>query len=182
VPQPWPLSSYQTVFSAEPGSAEMPSAGRPFTTELVTALITAGVALAPVVLHTGVSSLEGHEDPYPERYRVPVATAEAVNATHRAGGRVVAVGTTVARALESVADPDGHVTAGEGWTDLVLGPQRPARALDGLLTGWHEPRSSHLRLLEAVAPLGALEAAYAQAVAEGYRWHEFGDSHLLLRG
>ena len=153
VPQPWPLSAYQTVFSTEPGSAEMPSAGRPFTNELVTRLVTAGVGVAPVVLHTGVSSLEGHEPPYPERYRVPLTTADAVNATRRAGHRVVAVGTTVVRALETVAHPNGLVTAGTGWTDLVLGPERPARAVGGLVTGWHEPRSSHLRLLESIAPV-----------------------------
>jgi S-adenosylmethionine:tRNA ribosyltransferase-isomerase len=180
VPQPWPLSAYQTVFSTEPGSDEMPSAGRPFTNELVTRLVTAGVGIAPVVLHTGVSSLEGHETPYPERYRVPLTTADAVNATHRAGQRVVAVGTTVVRALETVAQPNGLVTAGSGWTDLVLGPERPARAVGGLVTGWHEPRSSHLRLLESIAPVEALEAAYRDAVVHRYRWHEFGDIHLLL--
>jgi S-adenosylmethionine:tRNA ribosyltransferase-isomerase len=180
VPQPWPLDAYQTVFAAEPGSAEMPSAGRPFTAELVTELVTEGVGVAPIVLHTGVSSLEGHEQPYPERFRVPTATADAVNATRTNGGRVVAVGTTVVRALETVAHPNGLVTPGSGWTELVLGPERPARAVDALLTGWHEPRSSHLQLLEAVAPVPVLEAAYAEAVAERYRWHEFGDVHLIV--
>jgi S-adenosylmethionine:tRNA ribosyltransferase-isomerase len=180
VPEPWPLAAYQTVFAAEPGSAEMPSAARPFTTELVTRLVTGGVGIAPIVLHTGVSSLEGHEAPYPERYRVPATTAALVNATREGGGRVIAVGTTAVRALETVADPVGAVRPGEGWTDLVLGPDRPARVVDGLLTGWHEPRSSHLRLLEAVAPVDVLARAYRAAVAGRYRWHEFGDVHLIL--
>ncbi len=136
---------------AEFGSAEMPSAGRPFTPAVLDGLRVRGVGIARVVLHTGVSSLEAGEVPLPERYRVPAATADAVNATRAAGGRVVAVGTTVTRALETVAEPDGRVSAGAGWTHLVLGPDRPARVVDGLVTGWHEPEASHLLLLEAVA-------------------------------
>jgi S-adenosylmethionine:tRNA ribosyltransferase-isomerase len=180
VPDDWPLASYQTVFAAHPGSAEMPSAGRPFSAELVTALVSAGVTVAPVMLHTGVSSLEKGEPPLPEPYAVPEATARLVNLTRHAGGRVVAVGTTVTRALESRAAWDGTVRAGGGWTDLVLGPQRPARVVDGLVTGWHEPGASHLMLLEAVAGAHLVASAYAAARAEGYRWHEFGDSALLL--
>jgi S-adenosylmethionine:tRNA ribosyltransferase-isomerase len=180
VPGHWPLSSYQTVFAREPGSAEMPSAARPFTPALVTGLVTGGIAVAPITLHTGVSSLEKGEPPLPERFRVPAETARAVNATPRAGGRVVAVGTTVTRALESVAGPDGGVVAGGGWTDLVLGPERPARVVDGLVTGWHEPGASHLLLLEAVAGRDLVAAAYRTAAQEGYLWHEFGDSALLL--
>ena len=182
VPRRWPLAAYQTVFGVEPGSAEMPSAGRPFTAELVTALVTRGVAVAPVTLHTGVSSLEKHEPPLAERYRVPASTARLVNATRAAGGRVVAVGTTVTRALETVAGEDGTVTAGCGWTELVLGPDRPARVVDGLVTGWHEPGASHLLLLEAVAGARLVGAAYREAVRERYLWHEFGDSCLLLPG
>lgn len=162
------------------GSAEMPSAGRPFTTELVTELTARGVAVAPVTLHTGVSSLEKHEPPLAEPYAVPAATARLVNLTRRAGGRVVAVGTTVTRALESVADQDGTVTAGSGWTDLVLSACRPARVVNGLVTGWHEPGASHLMLLEAVAGAALVGAAYEAAVRERYLWHEFGDSALLL--
>ena len=131
----WPLSSYQTIFAGEPGSAEMPSAGRPFSHRVVTELTRAGVSLASVVLHTGVSSLEAHEPPQPERYRVSEAAADSVNRTRAAGGRVVAVGTTVTRALETVADADGTVRADGGWTDLVLGPDRPARTVTGLVTG-----------------------------------------------
>ena len=180
VPRQWPLAEYQTVFGREPGSAEMPSAGRPFTAEIVTDLVTRGVALAPIVLHTGVSSQEPGEPPQPERFRVPEATARLVNAARAAGGRVVAVGTTVTRALESATAPDGTVRARSGWTDLVLGPERPARVVNGLVTGWHAPGASHLALLTAVAGPGLVRRAYAEALRLGYRWHEFGDSCLLL--
>ena len=180
VPRQWPLPEYQTVFAREPGSAEMPSAGRPFTGQVVTDLVTRGVALAPVVLHTGVSSQEPGEPPQPERFRVPAATARLVNFTRQAGGRVVGVGTTVTRALESAADPDGTVRARQGWADLVLGPARPARVVTGLVTGWHAPGASHLALLAAVAGSALVERAYAEAVRRGYRWHEFGDSCMLL--
>jgi S-adenosylmethionine:tRNA ribosyltransferase-isomerase len=180
VPGRWPLASYQTVFAREPGSAEMPSAARPFTGALVADLVAGGVVVAPVRLHTGVSSLEKGESPLPEPFLVPATTARLVNLTRAAGGRVVAVGTTVTRALESVAGRDGVVVPGEGWTDLVLGPHRPARVVDGLITGWHEPGASHLLLLEAVAGLELVTAAYRSAAAHGYLWHEFGDSALLL--
>lgn len=179
------IEEFRTVFArpARPGefpSAEMPSAGRPFTRAVLRRLAERGVGLAEVVLHTGVSSLETGEVPLPERYRVDDRTARAVNATRAAGRRVVAVGTTVTRALETVTGPDGVVRAGSGWTDLVLGPSRPARVVDGLLTGWHEPQASHLLLLEAVAGPELVGRAYAAALRERYRWHEFGDSCLLL--
>jgi S-adenosylmethionine:tRNA ribosyltransferase-isomerase len=180
VPRRWPLPEYQTVFAREPGSAEMPSAGRPFTPPVVTDLVTRGVTLAPVVLHTGVSSQEPGEPPQPERFRVPASTARLVNSARAAGGRVIAVGTTVTRALESAAGPDGSVRPRQGWTDLVLGPARPARVVTGLVTGWHAPGASHLALLAAVAGPGLVERAYAEALRAGYRWHEFGDSCLLL--
>ncbi|MPZ28195.1 MAG: S-adenosylmethionine:tRNA ribosyltransferase-isomerase [Micromonosporaceae bacterium] len=180
VERDWPLSAYQTVFGTQPGSAEMPSAGRPFTAELVTRLVTAGVGFAPVTLHTGVASLESPEPPYPEWYEVPPTTARLVNQTRAAGGRVIAVGTTATRAVETVAAPDGSVRAGAGWTELVITPRRGVRAADGLLTGFHEPRSSHLDLLSAVAGEALLASCYAAAVSEGYRWHEFGDLNLLL--
>lgn len=175
-----PIEAYQTVFALEPGSVEMPSAGRPFTPELVTELVARGVLVAPVTLHAGVSSLELGEAPSPERYRVPGPTARLIDAVRGWGGRVVAVGTTVVRALETVAGPDGTVTPGEGWTDLVVTPARGLRAVDGLLTGWHEPESSHLQLLEAAAGARLLARSYRAARAHGYRWHEFGDSHLIL--
>lgn len=177
----WPLSEYQTVFARTPGSAEMPSAARPFSLELVADLVSRGVGFAPLVLHAGVSSLEADELPPPERFGVPDATARLINATREAGGRVIAVGTTVVRAVETVAAPDGTVSPGTGWTDLVLSADRTVRAFDGLITGWHEPRSSHLLLLESVAGHEAVSRAYAAALDERYRWHEFGDSCLLLR-
>ena len=176
----WPLSAYQTVFAREPGSAEMPSAARPFTADVVTDLVTAGVVIAPIVLHTSVSSPEAGEPPVAERFRVPEATARVVNSTRDGGGRVVAVGTTVTRALETVATRDGRVSPGQGWTELVLGPDRPARVVDGLVTGWHEPGASHLELLTAVAGTDLVRQAYDKALAHRYLWHEFGDSCLLL--
>ena len=176
----WPLDAYQSVFATEPGSAEMPSAGRPFTAELITALAARGVLVAPLVLHTGVSSLERGEAPYPERYSVPEGTARLVNAVRWWGGRVIAVGTTVVRALETVADEGGSVSAAEGWTRLVVTPERGLRAVDGLITGWHEPEASHLQMLEAVAGPELLERSYAEALGAAYLWHEFGDSHLIL--
>ncbi|MDQ2751104.1 MAG: S-adenosylmethionine:tRNA ribosyltransferase-isomerase [Actinomycetota bacterium] len=180
VPEPYPLAEYQTVFARQPGSAEMPSAGRPFTAQLVTDLAVRGIAVAPVLLHTGVSSQEAGEAPLPERFEVAGTTARLVNATRAWGGRVVAVGTTVTRALESAADCDGTVHARAGWTDLVLGPQRPARVVGGLITGWHAPGASHLQLLHAVAGAELVRRAYAAALRHRYLWHEFGDSCLLL--
>lgn len=181
VPRQWPISAYQTVYGLEPGSAEMPSAGRPFTAEIVTGLVARGIAVTPVVLHAGVSSLEAHEAPYAEYFRVPPETALRVNATRSSGGRVVAVGTTVVRALESVADAGGEARPGEGWTELVITPERGVRVVDALLTGWHQPASSHLMILEAVAGADVLEKAYRAGLERGYLWHEFGDTHLILR-
>jgi S-adenosylmethionine:tRNA ribosyltransferase-isomerase len=146
----------------------------------VTTLLTQGVLIAPLTLHCGVSSFAAGEGPPAERYRVPAVTAELVNESRAAGRRIIAVGTTVTRALETVASPHGWVHAGAGWTDLVLGPQRPARVVDGIVTGWHEPGASHLSLLEAVAGLDLVSRAYDDALREAYLWHEFGDSCLLL--
>jgi S-adenosylmethionine:tRNA ribosyltransferase-isomerase len=180
VPRAWPLAAYQTAYALEPGSAEMPSAGRPLTPELLTTLAASGVLIAPVILHAGVSSPERHEPPYPERYRVPAETARVVNAVRGWGGRVVAVGTTVVRALESVAQPGGQVSTGAGWTNLIVTPERGLWAVDGLLTGWHEPEASHLELLRAASGDELLDRSYAAAVRHGYLWHEFGDTHLIL--
>src|SRR5262249_9581792 len=180
VPGTWPISMYQNVYATEPGSAEMPSAGRPFTPEVITRLVAKGVSVAPLVLHTGVSSLESHEAPYAEYYRVDAHTAHLVNDTHRQRGRVIAIGTTVVRALETVADDRGRVHPGEGWTETVITPDRGVYAVDGLLTGWHEPEASHLDMLEAIAGRDLVELSYAAALAEGYLWHEFGDVHLIL--
>ncbi|MET8634570.1 S-adenosylmethionine:tRNA ribosyltransferase-isomerase [Streptomyces sp. NPDC004680] len=191
-----PLSVYQTVFalpSAEgTGSAEMPSAARPFTARTVAELVSRGVQFAPITLHTGVASAEAHEPPYPERFAVPEASARLINAVRadrgrrgtpaRKGGdgRVIAIGTTAVRAVESAVGSDGAVRAREGWTDLVVTPERGVRVVDGLLTGLHEPEASHLLMLEAVAGRAAVDRAYAAALAGRYLWHEFGDAHLVL--
>jgi S-adenosylmethionine:tRNA ribosyltransferase-isomerase len=171
--EPRPLADFQTIFALEPGSAEMPSAGRPFSRRVLDALAARGVRVAPIVLHCGVSSLERGEPPYPERFRVPAATAEAVHAATR----VIAVGTTVVRALETTGGG-----AGEGWTRLVVTPETGVQVVDGILTGWHEPDASHLLMLEAIAGRDLVERSYDAALAHGYRWHEFGDSHLLMGG
>jgi S-adenosylmethionine:tRNA ribosyltransferase-isomerase len=179
----WPIEDLQNVYAAVPGSAEMPSAGRPLSREVLVDLMSAGVVVAPLVLHTGVSSQESHEPPQPEWLSVPQSTAQLVNLTREHGGRVVAVGTTVVRALETAADPAGHLSPYDGWTSLVLGPDRPARVVTGLLTGLHEPEASHLDLLEAVAGRDLVDRAYGDITepdAPQYLWHEFGDSMLLL--
>jgi S-adenosylmethionine:tRNA ribosyltransferase-isomerase len=175
----WPIEAYQTVFATTPGSAEMPSAGRPFSPEVVSRLVSRGVTVAPITLHTGVSSLEDNEDPYPEPYDVPPATARLVELTREHGGRVIAIGTTVVRALETAALA-GEMGPASGWTTHVVTPEAGLHAVDGLLTGLHEPRSSHLRMLAAFAGEDLLSDCYDEAAERGYRWHEFGDVHLLL--
>lgn len=176
----WPLDYYQTVYATAYGSAEMPSAGRAFTPESITRLVASGVQVAPLILHTGVASLEDDEPPYEEYYRVPPETVRLVNAAHAAGKRVVAVGTTVVRALETVTDEPGVTYPSEGWTDLVITPERGVMAVDALLTGLHEPRSTHLAMLEALAGRRHLGIAYEEALRGRYLWHEFGDLHLIL--
>ncbi|MEU6366007.1 S-adenosylmethionine:tRNA ribosyltransferase-isomerase [Streptomyces sp. NPDC046931] len=197
-----PLSAYQTVFALPSadgaGSAEMPSAARPFTSRMVAELVSRGVLFAPVTLHTGVASAEAHEPPYPERFAVPQASARLINAVRagrrgrgalagkggtagRTGGRVIAVGTTAVRAVESAAGADGVVRARQGWTDLVVTPERGVRVVEGLLTGLHEPEASHLLMLEAVAGREAIDRGYEAALAGLYLWHEFGDTHLVLQ-
>jgi S-adenosylmethionine:tRNA ribosyltransferase-isomerase len=193
VRESWPASYYQTVYATEVGSAEMPSAGRAFTPELITRLVANGVSVVPLILHTGVASLEDDEPPYEEFYRVPPETAATINSARATGRRVVAVGTTVVRALETVADRDGSIHPGEGWTDVFITPERSIRSVDAMLTGLHEPRSTHLSMLEAlvgsvseypISTSGAehLEVAYSEALKRGYLWHEFGDLHLILPG
>jgi S-adenosylmethionine:tRNA ribosyltransferase-isomerase len=176
----WPLDYYQTVYATEPGSAEMPSAGRPFTPRLLKRLQAKGIKIAPLILHTGVSNLETHEPPYKEFYRVTSETAQMVNEAHASDHRIVAVGTTTIRALESVTNGDGKAHAGEGWTCLVITPQRGLRAVDALITGMHEPDASHLAVLEALAGRSHIRLAYEEALRQGYLWHEFGDLHLIV--
>jgi S-adenosylmethionine:tRNA ribosyltransferase-isomerase len=191
VRESWPASYYQTVYATEMGSAEMPSAGRAFTPELITRLVANGVSVVPLILHTGVASLEDDEPPYEEFYRVPPETAAAINAARIVGRRMIAVGTTVVRALETVTDRDGSTHSGEGWTDLFITPERGIMSVDAMLTGLHEPRSTHLSMLDALVgswseyPTSGrehLEVAYTEALKRGYLWHEFGDLHLILPG
>jgi S-adenosylmethionine:tRNA ribosyltransferase-isomerase len=180
VKERWPLSFYQTVYATESGSAEMPSAGRPFTSGLLKRMASNGIQIAPLVLHTGVSNLETHEPPYKEFYRVTSETARIVNEARASGHRIIAVGTTAIRALETLTNADGKTHAGEGWTCLVITPQRGLRAVNALLTGMHEPDASHLAILETLAGLSHIKTAYGQALREGYLWHEFGDLHLIM--
>ncbi|WP_328316758.1 S-adenosylmethionine:tRNA ribosyltransferase-isomerase [Streptomyces sp. NBC_00388] len=179
-----PLSAHQTVLALDApdgaGSAEMPSAARPFTAGPVAELVSRGIQFAPVVLHTGVASAEADETPYPERFEVSAATARLVNAAKAGVGRIVAVGTTAVRALETAAGSCEVVRALSGWPDLLVTPGRGVRVVEGLLTGLHEPGASHLLMLEAVAGPGALERSYAEAVRALYLRHEFGDVHLIL--
>ncbi len=184
VPDVFGRETYQTVFAARPGSAEMPSAGRPFSLELVRDLGRGSVELATVTLHTGVSSLEVEPDLenhtlYAEPFEVSAATALQVNTTRAAGRRVIAVGTTVVRALES-AFTGSQVAATRGFTQAFVRPGSYAGTVDGLLTGFHDPRASHLAMLYAVAGRELIQSAYAEAAGNGYLWHEFGDSHLIL--
>lgn len=179
----YPIDDYRTIFGTTPGSAEMPSAARPFTPEVVTRLVSRGIAIAPILLHTGVSSQEAGEAPQPEWFEVSESTARLVNATRAGGGRIIAVGTTVTRALESAvqgAAGRAQVRASEGWTDRVVTRDAPPLVVDGLITGWHDPAASHLLLVEAVAGPRVTQVAYDAAVEHGYHWHEFGDSALLL--
>jgi S-adenosylmethionine:tRNA ribosyltransferase-isomerase len=176
----WPIEYYQTVYASDPGSAEMPSAGRAFTPELITRLVAKGVLIAPITLHTGVASLEDHEPPYEEFFHVPRHTARLATMTREMGNRVIAVGTTVVRALESVTGKDGTTHEGEGWTGLVITPERGIRSATALLTGMHEPRASHLAMLQALAGERHLRGAYTEALRERYLWHEFGDLHLIV--
>ncbi|MGB3187216.1 MAG: S-adenosylmethionine:tRNA ribosyltransferase-isomerase [Ornithinimicrobium sp.] len=178
--QRYGLDAYQTVFGRDRGSAEMPSAGRPFTTALVTELVTRGILFAPVLLHTGVSSQEAGESPLPERFAVSEQTARLVNTAKATGGRIIAVGTSATRAIESATGTDRQVSAAHGWTGLVISPQRGVRVVDSLITGWHDPEASHLMLVESVAGTGLTRAAYDTAIENDYLWHEFGDSCLFL--
>lgn len=176
----WPIERYQTVFGRLPGSVEMPSASRPFTERLVTRLVAGGVLVAPITLHTGVASPEAHEPPYAEPYEVPPVTARLVNLTRASGGRVIAVGTTAVRALETASGADGLAHPSAGYTETIITPECGLRLTDGLVTGLHEPRSSHLSMLAAFAGDELLTRCYQAALTGAFLWHEFGDLHLLL--
>jgi S-adenosylmethionine:tRNA ribosyltransferase-isomerase len=177
----WPLEMYQTVYAGPPGSAEMPSAGRAFTPDVLSDLAHRGIEFVTLTLHTGVASLELHERPYAEEYWVPELTASTVRRAQAEGRRVIAVGTTVVRALESAYEVgSGEVIATHAWTELMITPERGVSVVDSLLTGFHEPRATHLAMLEAIAGRRHLEITYASALAQRYLWHEFGDLHLIL--
>jgi S-adenosylmethionine:tRNA ribosyltransferase-isomerase len=185
VSAPWDLEYYQTVYAKEPGSSEMPSAGRAFTWKLLFELRRQGIQTAQIVLHTGLSSymdddLDAHHLASEEEYFISAETAEKINHTHQAGGRVVAVGTTVVRALESAVDATGQVQAQHNYTRLRITSHHKLKVVEGLLTGLHEPEASHLDLLTAFLPADVIQSAYGEAVQQEYLWHEFGDLNLLI--
>lgn len=185
VSAPWDLDYYQTVYASVPGSAEMPSAGRAFTWELLFKLKQQGIDTAHIVLHTGLSSYmdDALDEQHPaseEAYFISDRAADKINQTRQRGGRIIAVGTTVVRALESVADSQARVRAGHGYTRLIITAQHSLKAVDGLLTGLHEPEASHLDLLTAFMPPEKLQPAYEEAIRREYLWHEFGDLNLIV--
>ncbi len=180
-----PIDLYQTVYATTPGSIEMPSAGRALTWELLLNLRRRGVGMAALCLHTGLSStrddaIDATHPNYDEEYRVSAETAQVVNETHARGGRVVAVGTTVVRALETVAQQDGTISPAHALTRLHIDARHKLRAVDALITGLHEQQASHLDLLSAFVEPRRLEWAYNEAIEQGYLWHEFGDLNLII--
>lgn len=180
VNEKYPLNFYQTVYADSFGSAEMPSAGRAFTFDIINKLVSKGVKIAKLILHTGVSSLEGNELPYEEYFEIPLETAKLINETRKNGKRIIAVGTTVVRALESSIDKEGNVHPAKGLTNILITPEKGIRSVNGMLTGLHEPRATHLSMLESLVGLKHLNITYSEALKQKYLWHEFGDLHLLL--
>jgi S-adenosylmethionine:tRNA ribosyltransferase-isomerase len=181
VPEPVALEHYQTVYAGTPGSVEMPSAGRHLTWELLGDLRVAGIDVTDIVLHCGLSSFQDddvdlHKPLIEEWFAVRTETADRVNSARR----VIAVGTSVIRALESAADADGTVQAMSGWTPLVITPRTRLRVVDALLTGLHEPPATHLDMLGALLDQRLLERAYVEVRERGYLWHEFGDAMLIV--
>ena len=175
-----PIETFQTTYARAIGSSEMPSAGRPFTHRMLERLRSRGIEIATVTLHSGVSSAARDELPMEEWRGVPPESAAAVRRAIKRGSRVVAVGTTVVCALESSLDSRRRVIPARGWTGLHILPDRPMRVVAGLLTGFHEPTSTHLAILESIAGKAHILGAYRAALTKGYLWHEFGDSHLIL--
>jgi S-adenosylmethionine:tRNA ribosyltransferase-isomerase len=174
----FPLREYQTLFAREIGSSEMPSAARPFTDDVVSRLRDRGIELASITLHCGVASFEAPERPGTERFSVSSAAAARVNAARREGRRVIAVGTTVVRALETAASDEG-VAASSGWTDLFIDARYRIESVDALISGFHDATATHVSMLHAFVDAELLQDAYAEAAARGYRRHEFGDVHLI---
>jgi len=186
-PEPEDEERYQTVFARVPGSVAAPTAGLHLTPALLAGLSEREIDVAEVVLHVGAGTFRplGEEELrtgqlHAERFRLPEATAEAVSAARARGGRVVAVGTTTTRVLESCATPGGDVTPGEGETRLFLKPGDPIRVVDGLLTNFHLPRSSLLLLVAALVGRERILVAYREAIARGYRFYSYGDAMLIL--
>ncbi|MBW8348516.1 S-adenosylmethionine:tRNA ribosyltransferase-isomerase [Bacillus sp. IITD106] len=180
----WPLEAYQTVYATVPGSVEMASAGRAFSWGLINQLKKKGVQTTFLQLHAGLSYYgENHwptPNKHPERFSISEQTAEIVNRTRKDGGRVIAVGTTVVRALESASDHKGQVTPQNRLTDLFIKEGYPLKVVDGLLTGFHEPEASHLHLLTAFIKKDYLLKSYHEALEHEYLWHEFGDMNFIL--
>ena len=177
------LRSYQTIFSDSPGSAEMPSAGRPFTARTLADLQRRGIDIVKLTLHTGVSSLETTDlktgELYPEPFEVTGSAAAELNEALLSGRRIIAVGTTSVRAL-ATSWTGRAFRSSRGMTRAYVRPGRRLPPLAGLLTGFHEPQATHLDMLEALAGRELLAAGYGEAHRSDYLWHEFGDVHLLL--
>jgi S-adenosylmethionine:tRNA ribosyltransferase-isomerase len=177
---------YNNVYAAKPGSSEMPAAGRHFTPELLGELAERGVDAVYLTLHTGLSSvtideenLEDHKM-YEEWYQLPEATAARINETRAAGGRILGVGTTVMRVLESVGADDGQLSGAEGWTSLYISPGYRFKVVDAFVTNFHGPRSSRIALAAAFTGKDLLLRAYQEAIDRGLQFYEFGDATLTL--
>ena len=184
VSAPWDLDYYQTVYAVEPGSAEMPSAGRAFTWKMLFDLKRQGIETTNIVLHTGLSSyvddeLDAQHPASQEEYSIDDLAAQKINQAKSRGNRIIAVGTTVVRALESVVNR-GKIIPQHGYTRLHINASHQLQTVDGLLTGMHEPEASHLDLLTAFLPAEQIQSAYQEAVAKQYLWHEFGDLNLIM--
>ena len=181
-----PLWAVQTVYAARPWAFEMPSAGRPLSWETLLALRRKGVRWAALTHAAGLSATGDPAIdaalPMAERYDIPAATVRTVAETRARGGRVVAVGTTVVRALEGAASKDGDLRPGPGETDLIITPAFRARVVDGILSGAHAAHESHFSLLAAFAGPALLAAAATHAERAGFLTHELGDSMLVLPG
>ncbi len=184
---PMDRERYQTVFSRARGAVAAPTAGLHFTKSLIAELEARGIALVEITLHVGygtfrpvtVQDIRKHRVGE-ERYIVDPDTADIINRAKREGRRVIAVGTTVVRTLETLASPSGEITPGRGQTDLLIVPGHPFRAIDGMITNFHLPRSSLLFLVCAFAGQGLIKKAYAWAVEKKYRFYSYGDAMLIL--
>lgn len=183
IPFKLPLEYYRTAFSTIPGSVEFPSAGRPFSRRVLEMLRKRGVGTAEITIHCNLSPLEpsefdGSSSLLEERYVISHAAAEAINGAREAGGRVIAVGTSVVRALE--ASYDGRAVPRSAETDLFIRPGHKIKSVDGLVTGMHDPESSHVEMISSFVDDSLLQSAYSTALSLGFQWHEFGDLSLVL--